>query len=30
VPVGASVDGTVFEGFIDLLYEERDGSVVIA
>jgi len=29
VPVGASVDGTVFEGFIDLLYEERDGSVVI-
>jgi ATP-dependent helicase/nuclease subunit A len=29
VPVGATVDGTVFEGFIDLLYEEPDGTLVI-
>ena len=29
VPVGATVDGTVFEGFIDLLYEEPDGTIVI-
>ena len=29
VPVGATVDGTLFEGFIDLLYEEPDGSIVI-
>ena len=29
VPVGATVDGTVFEGFIDLLYEEPDGGIVI-
>ncbi len=29
VPVGATVDGTAFEGFIDLLYEEPDGTLVI-
>jgi ATP-dependent exoDNAse (exonuclease V) beta subunit len=29
VPVGATVDGTKFEGFIDLLYEEPDGTIVI-
>jgi ATP-dependent helicase/nuclease subunit A len=29
VPVGATVDGTKFEGFIDLLYEEPNGTIVI-
>ncbi len=29
VPVGASVGGTVLEGFIDLLFEEEGGLVVV-
>ncbi len=29
VPVGAIVGGVLLEGFIDLLYEEPDGSIVI-
>lgn len=29
VPIGATVDGTSFEGFIDLLFEEADGKLVI-
>jgi ATP-dependent helicase/nuclease subunit A len=29
VPVGASVDGAVLEGFVDLLVETPDGLVVV-
>jgi ATP-dependent helicase/nuclease subunit A len=29
VPVGATVEGTMLEGFIDLLFEDPDGSIII-
>lgn len=29
VPVGAPVEGVVLEGFVDLLYEETDGRLVV-
>jgi ATP-dependent exoDNAse (exonuclease V) beta subunit len=29
LPVGAGVDGVIVEGFIDLLYEDPDGRLVV-